>query len=415
MASVLHKNGTIDELEPIAVPTDEIVTRINQSIEQINKRISRDDIIGFKIATCHKLEIEVLVQTRKISTSIFKERNVNCEQVDIENNDPWSVVISCNDHEEEYSRKLYLRGSMKESICSKCKGQGKVACYKCVGQGLILCPKCKGVNSSVETSIGNREGVATRAIVGTVLAGPIGLVLGGATAKRRTVTSSKICPKCLGKGALVCTQCNGQSVESCTECDGTGHVFTGLCLTIQNKYLSRDHLINPFGSLSEKSLQFDSHFVMKLAGDDLLEEIIGHIPASQISIIKPILSGLINIDDGKIKSLKVKISSLPIINVAYNWNGKLTAVLLLGKNLVVNKVSSRSKGRAIALLLSLVLGLFGAHRFYVKRWKTGTLMLLLSLTLYGLLITSVWTIIDIISILLGRFKEKDGTRLSSWK
>jgi TM2 domain-containing membrane protein YozV len=56
----------------------------------------------------------------------------------------------------------------------------------------------------------------------------------------------------------------------------------------------------------------------------------------------------------------------------------------------------------VTLLLSLFLGTLGIHRFYVGKIGTGILQLI---TLGG---CGVWTLIDIIMIATGNFKDKDG-------
>ena len=59
----------------------------------------------------------------------------------------------------------------------------------------------------------------------------------------------------------------------------------------------------------------------------------------------------------------------------------------------------------IALLLCLFMGLFGVHRFYVRKTGTGILMLV-TLGFLG-----VWTLIDLLLILFGAFKDAEGRRL----
>jgi hypothetical protein len=59
-----------------------------------------------------------------------------------------------------------------------------------------------------------------------------------------------------------------------------------------------------------------------------------------------------------------------------------------------------------ALLLCVFLGVLGAHRFYVRKIKTGMLMLL---TLGGL---GIWALIDVITICTGKFKDTSGRVLA---
>ena len=56
----------------------------------------------------------------------------------------------------------------------------------------------------------------------------------------------------------------------------------------------------------------------------------------------------------------------------------------------------------MTLLFSLFLGTLGVHRFYVGKIGTGILQLI---TLGG---CGIWTLIDIIMIVTGKFQDKDG-------
>ncbi len=66
------------------------------------------------------------------------------------------------------------------------------------------------------------------------------------------------------------------------------------------------------------------------------------------------------------------------------------------------------KSRLAAALLCFFLGCFGAHRFYLR--KTGTAILML-VTLGGV---GLWALVDLIFILTGSFRDKDGKRVYQW-
>ena len=63
---------------------------------------------------------------------------------------------------------------------------------------------------------------------------------------------------------------------------------------------------------------------------------------------------------------------------------------------------------APAVLLCVFFGVFGAHRFYTG--KTGTALLQL-FTLGGI---GIWATIDLVLLIVGAFKDKDGRRLTEW-
>ncbi len=61
-----------------------------------------------------------------------------------------------------------------------------------------------------------------------------------------------------------------------------------------------------------------------------------------------------------------------------------------------------------AFLLCFMLGIFGAHRFYVGKIGTG-LIQLFTLGVFG-----IWTFIDFILIIIGKFTDKQGNKITQW-
>ncbi len=66
------------------------------------------------------------------------------------------------------------------------------------------------------------------------------------------------------------------------------------------------------------------------------------------------------------------------------------------------------KSRTVALALAMLLGPFGAHRFYAERTQTAILMLV---TLGGL---GIWWLFDVIVIAAGGFRDGSGLLISDW-
>jgi TM2 domain-containing membrane protein YozV len=66
------------------------------------------------------------------------------------------------------------------------------------------------------------------------------------------------------------------------------------------------------------------------------------------------------------------------------------------------------KSRGIALALAGILGVFGAHRFYVGKTGTGLLMLC---TLGG---AGLWYLYDVIVVAGGSFRDAQGRLVSIW-
>ena len=66
------------------------------------------------------------------------------------------------------------------------------------------------------------------------------------------------------------------------------------------------------------------------------------------------------------------------------------------------------KKRLLTLIICLGFGIFGAHRFYAGKRKTGMLMLV---TIGGL---GIWYVIDCLIVLFGEFKDNKGRKIKQW-
>ena len=98
-----------------------------------------------------------------------------------------------------------------------------------------------------------------------------------------------------------------------------------------------------------------------------------------------------------------QITTTPSVNPNYykTENGELVKIR--------NTVSTPSdKSRAATLLFCLILGCLGIHRFYVGKIGTGTLQFL-TLGFLG-----IWTIIDFVLIVVGRFEDIEGKKIKIW-
>jgi len=70
------------------------------------------------------------------------------------------------------------------------------------------------------------------------------------------------------------------------------------------------------------------------------------------------------------------------------------------------EISDRTRG--VALPVAVLLGVFGAHRFYTGKIGTGLLMLG---TLGGM---GIWWLYDVILLAAGEFRDSDGRRVVRW-
>jgi hypothetical protein len=95
-------------------------------------------------------------------------------------------------------------------------------------------------------------------------------------------------------------------------------------------------------------------------------------------------------------------------------------------------MESREK-KLTLLLLCYIFGIFGIHRFYTGKYISGTLQLLIPLTvgmfaalelrpppflaipaMLILLSILVWWLLDIMRIIMGKFTDREGKPITEW-
>lgn len=67
-----------------------------------------------------------------------------------------------------------------------------------------------------------------------------------------------------------------------------------------------------------------------------------------------------------------------------------------------------------AFLLAFFIGVLGVHRFYVGKTGSGIVMLLLTLTIIGSIVSGIWALVDWIVIVCGGFRDAEDRRLVRW-
>jgi hypothetical protein len=72
------------------------------------------------------------------------------------------------------------------------------------------------------------------------------------------------------------------------------------------------------------------------------------------------------------------------------------------------KDDASDKSRAVALAVGGLLGVFGAHRYYVGKTGTGIMQ---TVTFGGM---GVWWLYDMMLICFGSFRDSDGRRVKYW-
>ncbi|MGN1227158.1 MAG: NINE protein [Christensenellales bacterium] len=74
-------------------------------------------------------------------------------------------------------------------------------------------------------------------------------------------------------------------------------------------------------------------------------------------------------------------------------------------------IYENQKSQVIATILSLFLGIFGIHNFYLGKVGKGILQLILTITVFGAVITTIWAFVEFLKIIDSRGTDKQGNKL----
>ena len=73
-----------------------------------------------------------------------------------------------------------------------------------------------------------------------------------------------------------------------------------------------------------------------------------------------------------------------------------------------------SKNTIHAFYIWVFIGVVGAHRFYLGRWKTGLAMLVLTLSVYGSPVSFCWWMYDLYLLLTAKLTDANEMPMRSW-
>ncbi|HEY4322311.1 MAG TPA: TM2 domain-containing protein [Gemmatimonadales bacterium] len=74
-----------------------------------------------------------------------------------------------------------------------------------------------------------------------------------------------------------------------------------------------------------------------------------------------------------------------------------------------DEIFASPRSRTVTLLLALVVGVFGGHRFYVGRTQSAILQVV---TVGGL---GIWWLYDVIVVASGSFRDAEGRLVANWE
>lgn len=76
-----------------------------------------------------------------------------------------------------------------------------------------------------------------------------------------------------------------------------------------------------------------------------------------------------------------------------------------------NDTKGKKNSKVVALLLCFFVGMFGIHRFYLGHTGTAVTMLILTVLIIPAIVTAIWTLVDLVLILLDKLKFANGESL----
>lgn len=392
----------LSELQKKLSLQKKLENEMNKNLEELNMLIEKEPAGFIKYHTEHS-ELH-----NKISNIQYEIKDIERKISNIENElKSSSCVDDIRKESFEDNAAFYaLPETYELTDCPECMGKGKVLCYRCYGSGRVLNYDNKRV----------------------------------------------YCPKCEGAKKLFCSTCDGKG--KVIKYIGIAEFFTFSKIT---KFLENNIPTGFYTKLIE-SPNYKKTDSIELFQDNYKEVLTSNETISKNSdISKAIFDYIMQTgnqlnDNQRINKYTIDISNLKTLIVKYDFNGKEYTIVLFGDNYEIcapegtypkeirkietkiNKINktlenldASKKSRLSTLLLCLFLGLFGIHRFYVGKIKSGLLQILLpfftiiliaitelDVLAMSLLFCLIWYCVDLFSILFGKFKDKDKNYIKKW-
>lgn len=73
--------------------------------------------------------------------------------------------------------------------------------------------------------------------------------------------------------------------------------------------------------------------------------------------------------------------------------------------------SGGTRQKLVAALLAFFLGTLGIHDFYLGYKGRGIVKIVLTITVFGAIVSEIWSLVDFITILTGSKRDADGKAL----